>query len=145
MDKIRIQFRELLDAFYGSIERFVCRYDGEILRYSFFGKRAASFVKLVEFVARLGGGDKFVLEFGRAISSRWNIPPYVLFQLPSDFPDLGNAKPDRVDVTVNPRGGEFVLEFHRFTWAAKGERREKIGQGAIALTLNEARMKRYRV
>ena len=145
MDKIRIQFRELLDAFYGSLERFVCEYDSENLRYSFFGKRAASFVKLVEFVAKLGGGDKFVLEFGRAISSRWNIPPYVSFRIPPDFPDLGNAKPDRVDVTVNPQGGKFVLEFHRFSWAAKGERREKVERGAIALTLNEARMTRYKV
>lgn len=135
----------MLDAFYGSLERFVCEYDGEILRYSFFGKRAASFVKLVEFVARLGGGDEFVLEFGRAISSRWNIPQYVTFQMQPDFPNLGNAKPDRVDVTVTSDGGEFVLEFHKFKWAAKGERREKIGPGVIALTLNEARMKRYEV
>lgn len=135
----------MLDAFYGSLERFVCEYDGEVLRYSFFGKRAASFIKLVEFVAKLGGGDKFVLEFGRAISSRWNIPQHVTFQMPQDFPNLGNAKPDRVDVTVNPQGGEFVLEFHKFKWAAKGVRREKIESGVIALTLNEARMKRYKV
>ena len=104
------QFKELLDAFYGSIERFACRYDGAILRYSFFGRRAVSFVRLAAFVAKLSSRNEFAVEIGQAISSRWKLPRYVVFEM-TGAPDLERARPKNVELVVGPEGTEMVFRF----------------------------------
>lgn len=135
------QFKELLDSFYGSIGRFACRYDGEILRYSFFGRRAVSFVRLIAFIA--ASRNEFAVEIGRAISSRWNIPPYFVFEIPSGAPDLERARPKSVELTVGSEGAEVVFRFGKYSWTATGRGVEKTA--FIPLTLNAAKMARYKI
>lgn len=136
------QFKELLDAFYGSIERFACRYDGAILRYSFFGRRAVSFVRLAAFVAKLSSRNEFAVEIGRAISSRWKLPRYVVFEIPTGAPDLERARPKNVELAVGPEGIELVFRFGKYSWTATGRGAEKTG--CIPLTLNAAKIARYK-
>ena len=137
---LRKQFKELLDAFYGSIERFVCEYDGAILRYAFFGRRAASFIRLAAAVA---DGSRFVVGIGQTISSRWNLPAELLFELPAGTP-IG-VQPRRVELKIAATGGDLVFDFGKCTWRAVGIPVENGDARYMSLTLNPSKMARYKV